>query len=87
MAVDETWVHYYEPENKAQSPMGRAQVTKAKEEATFCWHVNGHIYVFWDTKSDILLDDLLKKRTITGEYYANLLNREPQSMRKKRQTL
>ena len=37
--------------------------------------------VFWEIKSDIMLDFSLKKRTITGEYYANLLNREPQSLR------
>ena len=26
LTVDETWVHYYEPENKAQSSVGRAWV-------------------------------------------------------------
>ena len=36
--VDETWVHYYEPENKAQSSVGRAWVPEAKEvqDATIC---------------------------------------------------
>ena len=31
VTVDETWVHYYEPENKAQSSVGRAWVPEAKE--------------------------------------------------------
>ena len=38
VTVDETWVHYYEPENKAQSPECRAGVSEAKEvqNATLC---------------------------------------------------
>ena len=28
VTVDETWVHYYEPENKAQSSVGRAWVPR-----------------------------------------------------------
>ena len=39
VTVDETWVHYYEPENKAQLPVGRAGVSEAKEvqNTTLCW--------------------------------------------------
>ena len=38
VTVDETWVHYYEPENKTQSSLGRAWVPEAKEvqDATIC---------------------------------------------------
>ena len=38
VTVDETCVHYYEPENKAQSRQGRAWVPEAKEvqDATIC---------------------------------------------------
>ena len=44
VTVDETWVHYYEPENMAQSSVGRAWVPEAKEvqDATICWQGNGH---------------------------------------------
>ena len=44
VTVDETCVHYYEPENKAQSPVGRAWVPEAKEVqgATICWQGDGH---------------------------------------------
>ena len=31
VTVDKTWVHYYEPENKAQSSVGKAWVPEAKE--------------------------------------------------------
>ena len=41
VTVDETWVHYYEPENKPS--VGRAWVPEAKEvqEATI-WQGDGH---------------------------------------------
>ena len=44
VTVDETWVHYYEPENKAQSSVGKAWVPEAKEvqDATICWQGDGH---------------------------------------------
>ena len=46
VTVDETWVHYYEPENKAQSRQWvyRAWVPEAKEvqDATICWQGDGH---------------------------------------------
>ena len=44
VTVDETWVHYYEPENKAQSSVGKAWVPQAKEvqDATICWQGYGH---------------------------------------------
>ena len=75
MTVDETWVHYYEPENKAQrrhwvgpgSPRPnkfKTQPSAGKVMAT----------VFWDAKGIIMLDFLPKRSTITGVYYANLLD-------------
>ena len=43
VTVDETWAHYYEPENKAQSSMSRVWVPEAKEvqDTTICWQGNG----------------------------------------------
>ena len=72
VTVDETWVHCYEPENKAQwvgpvSPRPKkfkAQPSAGKVMAT----------VFWDAKGVIMLDFLPKRSTITGVYYANLLD-------------
>ena len=61
VTVDETWVHYYEPENKA-----KWQPSAGKVMAT----------VFWDAQGVIMLDFLAKKSTITVTvaYYANLLD-------------
>ena len=77
MTVDETWVHYYEPENKAQSSMGRAWVPEAKEvqAATICWQGDGHSILGRKrhAKDVIMLDFLPKRSIITGVYCAKLL--------------
>ena len=45
VTLDETWVHYYEPENKAQSRQwvgpGSAEA-KEVQDATICWQGDGH---------------------------------------------
>ena len=75
VTVDETWIHYYEPENKAQSRQSvgpgsprpkkfKMQPSAGKVMAT----------VFWDAQGVIMLDFLAKKSTITDAYYANLLD-------------
>ena len=84
MTVDETWVHYYGPENKAQSRQWvgpwtprpkkfKTQPSAGKVMAT----------VFWDAKGVIILFFVLPKRsTITGVYYANLLDQLRTAIRK-----
>ena len=74
VTVDETWVHYDEPENKAQSHRSvgpgsprpkkfKTQPSAGKVMAT----------VFWDAQG-YYVGLLAKKSTITGVYYANLLD-------------
>ena len=73
--VDETWVHYYEPENKAQNHQwvgpGSPRLKKFKTQPSA-----GEVMatVFWDAIGVIILDFLPKKSTITGVYYAKLLD-------------
>ena len=73
MTVDETCVHYYEPENKAQSRQwvetGSPRPKKFKTQSSA-----GKVMatVFWDAKGVIMLDILPKRSTITRMYYANL---------------
>ena len=87
MTEDETWVHYYEPENKAQSRQWvgsgfprpkkfKTQPPAGKVMAT----------VFWDAKGVIMLDFLPKRSTITGVFYANLLDQLRAAIRKKRRS-
>ena len=45
VTVDETWVHYYEPENKAQSRQWvgpGSPEAKTVQGATICWQGDGH---------------------------------------------
>ena len=70
VTVDEACVHYYEPENKAQSRQWvgpgspnpkkfKTQPSASKVMAT----------VFWDAKGVSMLDFLPKRSTITGVYF------------------
>ena len=85
VTVDETWVHYYEPENKAQSRQwvgpGSPRPKKFKTQPSA-----GKVMatVFWDAQGVIMLDFLAKKSTITGAYYANLLDQLRTAIREKR---
>ena len=75
MTVDESWVHHYTPETQEASrqwcapgegPPKRVRTTASagKMMAT----------VFWDQRGIILVDYLESGKTITGEYYARLLD-------------
>ena len=65
VTVDETWVHYYEPKNKAQSRQwvgsGSPRPKKFKTQPSA-----GKVMatVFWDAKGVIMLDFLPKRSTI-----------------------
>ena len=75
VTVDETWVRYYQPENKAQSRQwvgpGSPRPKKLKIQPSA-----GKVIatVFWDAKGVIMLDSLPKRRLITVVHYANLLD-------------
>ena len=87
VTVDETWVRYYEPENKAQSRRwvgwvvpGSQRPKKFKTQPSA-----GKVMatVFWDARGVIMLDFLPKRSTITGVYYANLLDQLRTAIREK----
>ena len=85
VTVDEAWVHYYEPENKAQSRQwvgpGSPRPKKFKTQPSA-----GKVMatVFWDAKGVIMLDFLPKRSTITGVYYPNLLDQVRTTIRETR---
>ena len=77
VTVDETWVHYFEPENKAQSCQWvglRSPWPKRFKTGPSAGNVMAT--VFWDI--------LPKRSTITGAYCANLLDQLRNAIRKKR---
>ena len=79
------WAHYYEPENKAQSRQwvgpGSPRPKKFKTQPSAGKVIDT---VFWDAKGVIMLDVLPKRSTITGVYYANLLDQLRTAIREKR---
>ena len=85
VTVDEAWVPYYESENKAQGcqwvGLGPRRPKKFKTQPSA-----GKVMatVFWDAKGVIMLDVLPKRSTITGVYYANLLDQLRTTIRVKR---
>ena len=86
VTVDETWVHYYEPENNAQSCQwvgpGSPRPKKFKTQPSA-----GKVMatVFWDAKGVIMLDFLPKRSTINGVCYANLLDQLRTAIHEKHQ--
>lgn len=82
---DETWVHMYDPESKMESMEWRTsdegapkkfkvQSSAGKVMAT----------IFWDCKGILLIDYLEKGKTVTGEYYANVLKQLREAIKEKR---
>ena len=76
MTEDETWVHYYEPENKAQSRQwvgpGSLRPKKFKMQ-----HSAGKVMatVFWDAKGIIMLDFLPKEKYNNSSVLCKLVRR------------
>ena len=85
VTVDETCVHYYDPENKAQGRQwvgpGSLSLKKFKTQPSA-----GKVRttVFWNAKGVLMLDFFPKRSTITGVYYANLLDQLRIAIREKR---
>ena len=75
MPVDETWVYYYEPENKVSRQWVGPRSLRSKKFKTQPSAGKVMATLFWDAQGVInMLDFLAKKSTITGAYYANLLD-------------
>ena len=74
--MDETWIHHYTPEPKRQSKQwteARCSAPKKTRSVPSAGRVMAS--VFWDAEGILFIDYLVKGKTITGEYYSNLLTR------------
>jgi len=73
---DETWIHHYDPESKQESMQWKHadSPTPVKFRTT---PSAGKIMctIFWDSQGVVLIDYKPHKETITGAYYAKLLER------------
>ena len=69
VTVDETWVHYDEPENRTQSSQWVGSGTPRPKFKTQPSAGKVMTTVFWDAKGVIMLDFIPKKSTKTGVYF------------------
>ncbi|KMQ87583.1 mariner transposase [Lasius niger] len=88
VTVDETWIHHYTPESKQQSKQWTVSGESAPKKAKTVLSAGKVMAtVFWDSQGIILIDYLQKGQSITGAYYATLLNRLDEELRTKRPRL
>lgn len=79
--MDETWIHYHTPESNRQSAKWHESRPKRLKDQPLAERVLASI--FWDALGIIFIDYPLKGRTVTGEYYAALLDKLNDGMKKK----
>lgn len=76
VTMDETWIHYYDPETKEMSKewkhSGSPRPKKFRVQKSA-----GKVLasIFWDKDGIIFVDYLEHGKSITGEYYASLLTK------------
>jgi len=85
VTVDETWIHHTTPETKEQSRQWVSSGERAPKKAKVGLSANKVMAtVFWDACGVIHIDYLQKGKTITGEYYSDLLDRFDIELKQKR---
>jgi len=71
--TDETWIHHYTPESKQRQNSGQKPVVQ-RQRRQGRFHQQGRSW-HWDAEGILFIDYLEKGKTITREYYSNLLTR------------
>ena len=74
VTVDETWIHHFDPESKVASMEWRTKGSPSPIKAKSAKSAGKvMLTVFWDAKGVIMTDSLPRGKTVTSEYYSNLL--------------
>jgi len=85
ITMDETWNHHYTPESKQQSKQWtEAGCSAPKKTRSVPSAGKVMASVFWDAEGILFIDYLEKGKTITGEYYSNLLIRLDEKINEER---
>jgi len=85
VTVDETWIHHYTPETKEQSKQWTKSGESAPKKAKTVPSAGKRMTtIFWNSRGIIFTNYLEKGRIITGQYYADLLDRFDTKLKKKR---
>lgn len=75
VTVDETWIHRLTPESNEQSMQAISGETAPKKARTSLSANRVIVSVVMHDRGVIHVDYLEKVRTITGEYFSNILGR------------
>jgi histone-lysine N-methyltransferase SETMAR len=82
--MDETWIHHYTPESKQQlKQWTEAGCSAPKKISSVPSAGKVMASVFWNAKDILFIDYVEKGKTITGEFYSNLLTRLDEKFAKK----
>jgi histone-lysine N-methyltransferase SETMAR len=84
ITMDETWIHHYTPESKQQSNQWTEAGCSAPKTRPVPSAGKVMASVFWDAEGILIIDYLEKGKTITREYYSNLLTRVDKKIHEKR---
>ena len=84
ITVDETWIYHYTPDTKEQSNQWVFKDERAPKKAKTVKSARKVIVMtFWNARGIIYTDYLEKGQTVTGAYYASLLHRLSEEVKKK----
>ena len=82
---DETWAHHFDPETKQSSKeWRRPDESRPQMPLTSASAGKVMVSVFWDAQGVLLLDYLKKGSTVTGQYYASLIQKPRVAIKEKR---
>jgi histone-lysine N-methyltransferase SETMAR len=82
--MNETWIHHYTPESKQQSKHWIEVGCSAPNKTRSVSSAGGVMAsVVWDAEGILFIDYLEKGKTITREYYSNLLTRLDEKIHEK----
>jgi hypothetical protein len=86
--MGEIWIHHYTPESKQQSKQWtEAGCSVPKKTSSVPSAGKAMALVFWNAEGILFIDYLEKGKTITREYYSNLLTRLDEKIHEKKTSL
>ncbi|XP_060576133.1 histone-lysine N-methyltransferase SETMAR-like [Ruditapes philippinarum] len=86
VSVDETWLHYYDPEDKRQSSVWKTAASPPPKKAKVTKSMGKHMFiVFIDRKGVLLCHAVPLGQTVNSAYYSKVIRRDLlNAIRKKR---
>jgi histone-lysine N-methyltransferase SETMAR len=85
ITMDKTWIHHYTPESKQQSKQWIEAGCSAPKKTRWVPSAEKVMAsVFWNAEGILFIEYLEEGKTITGEYYSNLLTRPDEKSHEKR---